>query len=207
MARFRLPHCIAGWTSSAWWIRIMHWTILSQQEQCTAGFTVLCRCTYRLSHQISAPCRLPPSFFVSVDNRYGVTYSHTRHRHRGNTHGPAFYFIDSLNTAARCWGPAAGLGSSLLEYVHSSSIQHCMAVEASFRSKSFWRLLSKRSSPCFVPPLPSAWLRRGGRDGLDRRPRCAASKARCWLRRLWVARGAFFEQVSGVRKSSSATQL
>ena len=50
-------------------------------------------------------CALPPAavlFFVSVDNRYGVTYSHTRHRHRGNTHGPAFYFIDSLNTAARC---------------------------------------------------------------------------------------------------------
>ena len=46
--------------------------------------------------------RLPPSFFVSVDNRYGVTYSHTGHRHRGNTHGPAFYFIDSLNTAAHC---------------------------------------------------------------------------------------------------------
>ena len=74
---------------------------------------------------------------------------------------------------------------------------------------SAWRLLSKQSAASPSKLQPSAFSSTASHDnglavhGLGDALLCFACC--CWLRRLWVARRAFFEQVSGVRKSSSAT--
>ena len=107
---------------------------------------------------------------------------HTHTQAHTAPHGPAFYFIDSLNTTARwvLWPASSSLWSTQ-DRGCFSMLRGCFPSKRCLLVRPNWAALSFGGRQRQWPRQP--WW--------------------CWLRRLWVARGAFFEQVSGVRKSSS----